>query len=154
MATCRQMAQGRSTLLLQRQSMPCCSNGTMTRTEEMEFFLTIRRYKAPRCCHECPKGKVHSWQAQAFSRTSRKKPTGCPCCAGHQLCECNSLETVCPDIAADFDAEENGITAAELTSSTTTKYSWLSDKPGAKKRSVHQRTSYTRRKFFTDARRL
>ncbi|DBA98614.1 TPA: hypothetical protein ACH3X1_014404 [Trebouxia sp. C0004] len=37
------------------------------------------------CCHECPKGKVHSWQARAFSRTSCRKPAGCPCCAGHQL---------------------------------------------------------------------
>ncbi|DBA98598.1 TPA: hypothetical protein ACH3X1_014393 [Trebouxia sp. C0004] len=104
-------------------------------------------------CHECPKGKVHSWQAQACSRTSPKKPTNCPCCAGHQLCECNSLETVCPDIAADFDVTKNGVTAAEVTSSATTKYSWLSDEPGAKKRSVDQRTTYAKRKVFTAARR-
>ena len=101
------------------------------------------------CCHECPKGKVHSWQAQAFSRTLRKKPTGCPCCVGHQLCECNSLETVCPDIAADFDVEKNGVTAAQVTSSAGTTYSWLSDEPGAKKRSVKQRTDYTKRQLKT-----
>ena len=105
-------------------------------------------------CQECPKGKVHSWQARASSRTSSKKPTGCPCCYGLQLCECNSLETVCPDIAADFDAEKNGVTAAEVTSSAGTKYSWLSDEPGAKKRSVDQRTHYTRKKLNTDAGRL
>jgi len=105
-------------------------------------------------CHECPEDKVHSWQAQALNRTAVQKSTGCPCCAGHQLCECNSLETVCPDIAADFDVEKNGVTAAEVTSSGTTEYSWLSDEPGAKKRSVNQRTWYTRRKFNTDARRL
>jgi len=36
---------------------------------------------------------------------------------------------VCLDIAADFDVsvEKNGVSAAELTSSTGTKYSWLSD---------------------------
>ncbi|DBA98594.1 TPA: hypothetical protein ACH3X1_014389 [Trebouxia sp. C0004] len=101
-------------------------------------------------CHECPKGKVHSWQAQAFSRTLCIKPTGCPCCAGHQLCECNSLETVCPDIAADFDAKKNGVTAADVTSSAGAKYSWLSDEPGARKRSASQRTKYTRRKFNND----
>ncbi len=107
-------------------------------------------------CHECPKGTVHSWQARPYSRTSPQKPSGCPCCAGHQLCDCNSLETVCPDIAADFDVEKNGVTAAEVTSSATTKYSWLSDQPGAKKRSANQRTNYTRRKFniaIIDARR-
>ncbi|KAA6420844.1 MAG: hypothetical protein FRX49_09233 [Trebouxia sp. A1-2] len=79
------------------------------------------------CCHACPKGK--------------------------KLCECNSLETVCPDIAADFDVEKNGVTAAEVTSSASTKYSWLSDEPGAKKRSVAQRTSYTRKQLLTEARR-
>ena len=104
-------------------------------------------------CQECPKGKVHSWQARASDRASCKKSTGCPCCAGQQLCECNSLETVCPDIAADFDAEKNGVSAAEVTSSTHAKYSWLSDEPGAKKRSVSQRTTYTRARLSTDARR-
>ncbi|DBA77887.1 TPA: hypothetical protein ACH3X2_008315 [Trebouxia sp. C0005] len=96
-------------------------------------------------CHACTKGKLHSWQARASSRNG-KKSSGCPCCFGKQLCECNSLETVCPDIAADFDAERNGVTAAEVTSSAGTKYSWLSDEPGAKKRSVAERTKYTRRK--------
>ena len=105
------------------------------------------------CCRECPKGKVHSWQARPYHRI-RKNPAGCPCCFGRKLCECNSLQTVCPDIAADFDVEENGITAAEVTSSAHTKYSWLSDEPGAKKRSVNQRTRYTRKKFNTDARHL
>ena len=104
-------------------------------------------------CQECPTGKVHSWQARAYSRT-RTVSTGCPCCAGHQLCECNSLETVCPDIAADFDVQKNGVTAAEVTSSASTKYSWLSDEPGAKKRSINERTNYTRKKFNIDARHL
>ncbi|KAA6421106.1 MAG: hypothetical protein FRX49_09016 [Trebouxia sp. A1-2] len=105
------------------------------------------------CCHACPKGKVHSWQARAFSRTSGSTLAGCPCCVGRKLCECNSLETVWPDIAADFDIKENGVNAAEVTSSTHTKYSWLSDEPGAKKRSVNQRTIQTRRRLITDARR-
>ena len=97
------------------------------------------------CCHECPQGKVHSWQAPPYNRTSGKKARGCPCCVGHKLCECNSLETVRPDVAADFDAEKNGVSPAEVTSSTHTKYSWLSDQPGAKKRSVTQRTRYSKR---------
>ncbi|DBA77908.1 TPA: hypothetical protein ACH3X2_008335 [Trebouxia sp. C0005] len=104
-------------------------------------------------CQECPKGKVHSWQARPVQRTLPRKPTWCPCCFGNQLCECNSLKTVYPDIAADFDVGKNGVTAAEVTGSASTKYSWLSDEPGAKKRSVNQRTHHTRAKFKTDARR-
>ncbi len=60
---------------------------------------------------------------------------------------------MCPDIVADFDAEQNDVTAAEVTSSAGTKYSWLSDEPGAKKQSVAQRTAHRRKKLNTDARR-
>jgi len=104
-------------------------------------------------CHECPEGKVHSWQAPANSRTSEKRASGCPCCAGNQLCQCNSLETVCPDVAADFDIIQNGVSPAEVTGSTHTKYSWLSDQPGAKKRSVNERTLRTRKQLKTISRR-
>ncbi len=104
-------------------------------------------------CHACPKSKEHSWQARASNRTSGKLLSGCPFCAGHKVCKCNSLESVCPDIAADFDVEQNGVSAAEVTNSTSTKYSWLSDEPGAKKRSVYQRTAYTKRKGGTADRR-
>ena len=41
----------------------------------------------------------------------------------------------------------------EVTSSAGTKYSWQSDEPGAKKRSVAERTSYTKKQVFTAARR-
>ncbi len=96
-------------------------------------------------CHECPVGKEHSWQAPPYSRNSHKKATGCPFCVGRRICECNSLEAVCPDIAADFDIQKNGVSAAEVTSSTSTKYRWVSDEPGAKKRSVKQRTDHTKK---------
>ena len=97
-------------------------------------------------CHACPKGQIHSWQARPSMRTSGKVATGCPFCVGHKVCRCNSLETVCPDIAADFDIERNGVSPAEVTSSTTTEYNWLSDKPGAKKRSVSMCTRHAKRK--------
>ncbi len=97
-------------------------------------------------CHECPVGKEHSWQAPPSGRNSHKKATGCPFCVGRRICECNSLEAICPDIAADFDIQKNGVSAAEVTNSSASKYSWLSDEPGAKKRSVDQRTSHAKRK--------
>ncbi|DBA68627.1 TPA: hypothetical protein ACH3X2_013565 [Trebouxia sp. C0005] len=96
-------------------------------------------------CHACPKGQIHSWQARPKDRASGRIATGCPLCAGHKVCKCNSLETICPDIAADFDIRRNGVSPAEVTSSSNTKYSWLSDQPGAKKRSVTQRTYYSKR---------
>ena len=53
---------------------------------------------------------------------------------------------MCPDIAADFDVRTNRVTPAQVTSASSKKYSWLSDEPGAKKRSVNQRTRGTIRK--------
>ncbi|DBA66521.1 TPA: hypothetical protein ACH3X2_002491 [Trebouxia sp. C0005] len=96
-------------------------------------------------CHECPMGKEHSWQAHPKNRNSHKKASGCPFCVGRKVCDCNSLEAVCPEIAADFDTQRNGVSAAQVTSSTSTKFWWLSDEPGAKKRSVHRRTDRTKR---------
>ncbi|DBA98565.1 TPA: hypothetical protein ACH3X1_014368 [Trebouxia sp. C0004] len=88
----------------------------------------------------CSKGRVHSWQARASSWTSHKMLARCPCCVGLKLCECNSLETVYREIAADFDTAKNGMSPVHVTSAANEpKYS-LSDKIGAKKRSVGQRT--------------
>jgi len=100
-------------------------------------------------CHACPKGQTHSWQARPSSRTSHRKATGCPFCVGHKVCDCNSLEAVCPDITADFDTEQNGVSPAQVTSSSGAKYSWLSDEPGAKKRSVTLRTARGKEKVIT-----
>ncbi len=46
MAAGKRTAQGRSTPLLQRQTMPCWSNGTMPGTVRTEIFLTKQHYKA------------------------------------------------------------------------------------------------------------
>jgi len=74
-----------------------------------------------------------------------------PFCVWQRLCECNSLETVCPDVAADFDSQTNGVSAAEVTSSAVTKCSWLSDQPGGKKRCVAQRTAYTKNQLNSES---
>ena len=98
-----------------------------------------------RRCHKCPVGKEHSWQARPNHRIS-EKATGCPFCVGRKVCDCNSLEAVCPEIAADFDVQKNGVSAAQVTSSSGTNYNWLLDEPGAKKRSVNRHTFCTKRK--------
>ena len=94
-------------------------------------------------CDQCSCGKKHSWKARAGSRTSGRLP-GCPYCAGRRVCECNSLETLYPDIAADFDIVTNCLTPAQVTASSYKRYRWLSDKPGAKLRSPQQRINHRR----------
>ncbi len=120
----------------------------MTETEKVETSLTTRHFKAASLfggtAVNVPKARCTAGRLRLPLGPYAVKPAGCACCAGQKLCECNSLETVCPDVAADFGIEENGDTAAEVTKSASAKYSWPSDEPGAKKRSVAQRTLYRR----------
>ena len=96
-------------------------------------------------CDQCPMGCKHSWQATANSRTNQS--WNCPYCAGYKACKCNSLQTLYPDIAADFDTVANGLSPAEVTASTHTGFRWLSDKAGAKLRSPNVCTKYTQSKI-------
>ena len=96
-------------------------------------------------CDKCPRGKKHSWSARCDSRT-RENARGCPFCSGRQYCDCSSLQTLYPELAADFDVRANGSTPDQVTASSPTKYRWLSDKCGAPLRSVAQRSQYLRRK--------
>ena len=97
-------------------------------------------------CDQCPKGKMHIWSARAYHRT-KVHASGCPFCSHKQPCDCNSLQTLDPESAADFDIKANGLTPNQVTASSVVKYRWLSDKPGAPLRSVNQRTWYNQRKL-------
>jgi len=44
-------------------------------------------------CQKCPKGQLHRYQMRACDCTSTRFQ-GCPYCAGHQVCKCNSLKTL------------------------------------------------------------
>ena len=90
-------------------------------------------------CDQCPKGKKHNWSARANNRT-RTPPAGCPFCSHRQPCDCNSLHTLYPELAADFDSKANGLTPDQVTGGSGVKYRWLSDKPGAPLRSVDRRS--------------
>ena len=94
-------------------------------------------------CDQCPQGCKHSWQAAPTNRAGKVKEN-CPFCSGHRG---NSLQTLFPDIAADFDIAANGLTPNVVTASSSRKFRWLSDRSSeAPLRSVDQRTRYTRRR--------
>ncbi len=58
------------------------------------------------------------WLPQAIE-TLIKRQQGALFASGVRFV-CNSLEAVCPEIAADFDIQKNGVSAAQVTSSTST----------------------------------
>jgi len=66
-------------------------------------------------CLNCPKGQLHLYQMRACDRTG-KYFQGCPYCAGHQVCKCNSLQTHYLMIASEWDFARNDLMPAQVTS--------------------------------------
>ena len=57
-------------------------------------------------CTKCPKGQPHLFVASPQSRLAGNR--GCPYCASKQACICNSLQTLHPVAAAEYDTARNG----------------------------------------------
>ena len=90
-------------------------------------------------CTSCPAGQQHSWQAPPYTRTSRSK-TGCPFCAGTAACKCNSLLSLRPDIAAEWDHGKNQGQPSDFTASSNRLAWWFSPQRGSWQQPIHVRT--------------
>ena len=55
-------------------------------------------------CDQCPDGHLHQWTAPVARRSNG---SGCPQCSGRKVCQHNSLATIAPRVAADWDYEAN-----------------------------------------------
>ena len=90
-------------------------------------------------CQQCPKGQLHRYQMPAYNRTG-SHCQGCPYCAGHQVCTCNSLQAHYPMIASEWDAARNELTPAQVTSRSVQLVWWENPKRGSWAQQVSQRT--------------
>jgi hypothetical protein len=76
---------------------------------------------------KCDKGPDHIWEAVVGSRTGGG--VGCPCCAGRQVSETNSLAKLYPDIASQWHPTKNGgVMPDQVVAGSHKKYFWLCDK--------------------------
>ena len=57
-------------------------------------------------CTKCPKGQAHLFVASPLNRLGCN--TGCPFCANKKACICNSLQSLYPALAAEYDTARNG----------------------------------------------
>ena len=55
------------------------------------------------CQHE------HAWQASVDSRRRKRAPPGCPFCYGRQVCQCNSISKLKPELLQFWDYSRNSI---------------------------------------------
>ena len=90
-------------------------------------------------CTKCPKAQEHSWAAEPSSRTGRQI-TGCPCCAGKVACRCNSLQTLYPEIAAEWDESKNNGQPSDRSACSQHLTSWSNPQRGSWQQSIQSRT--------------
>ena len=93
-------------------------------------------------CHKCPVGQSHEWQApvtRMYECVSRGT-LGCPCCEGRQACKCNSLQSLFPEVAAEWDYERNNGTPAEYAAQSSKKVWWCTNRRGHLKAAIQGRT--------------
>ena len=89
-------------------------------------------------CSCCPRGQPHRWTAAPKDRVG--KGTGCAVCARKQACVCNSLESLYPQTAAEFDVDKNGFVPSEITARSGKVVWWRTAKRGSWRQAVEDRT--------------
>ena len=96
-------------------------------------------------CSKCPAGQEHSWSARPADRTGRQQ-SGCPCCAGHAACKCNSLQALYPDTAAEWEHGRNKGQPKDYSAGSGYLAWWYSPQHGSWQQSINSRTSNIKRK--------
>ncbi|KAL3132815.1 hypothetical protein ABBQ38_006741 [Trebouxia sp. C0009 RCD-2024] len=97
-------------------------------------------------CTKCPAGQEHSWPAPPCNRTTRNL-AGCPFCAGHAACRCNSLQAMYPDIAAEWDRSRNAGQPSDFTGSSTHLAWWSSPQRASWRQSITARTQLVQQRI-------
>ncbi len=72
-------------------------------------------------CDKCPDGRPHEWECEVRHRT---QGSGCPFCSSRAVCTHNSLATLAPRIAKDWDYAENDLTPSHYTWKSEKVVSW------------------------------
>lgn len=78
---------------------------------------------------KCNKGEDHQWFVSPNQRTSGGKLRGCPICAGKIVVTSNSLKTIYPSIADEWDySKNNGLKPSGITPFSNKKVWWACNK--------------------------
>ena len=96
-------------------------------------------------CTKCPVGQQHSWSARPASRTGHMK-AGCAICAGKLACKCNSLQTLCPGIAAEWAHGKDIGEPSDHTASSIHLAWWSSPQRGSWQQTIDSRTKGVQQK--------
>ena len=95
-------------------------------------------------CSNCPKGQPHLYMASPKTRTSQKK--GCPYCSSKRVCICNSLQSLYPTLAADWDTARNGVGPDQILHGSHKLAYWTSAEGLSWEQSPHDRSGLPKAK--------
>ena len=89
-------------------------------------------------CYNCPKGHLHRWTVSPNQRFHKTR--GCPYCMNKKPCKCNSLQTRCPEIAAEWDYSKNAKTPDDYFAYSGHVVWWTSPQRPNWQQSIKRRT--------------
>ena len=89
-------------------------------------------------CHKCPLGLTHKYVSVVNSRTLAGH--GCPCCSGRTACECNSLLSLYPEIAQEWDFCKNSGRPDDYAAQSNAVVWWMSKDQHSWQQTIMSRT--------------
>ena len=95
------------------------------------------RKRAHWTCPKCPRGQPHRWQARV---SSVYLGSGCPCCTGRKACKCNSLKSLHPDLAKEWDYSKNKSMPEDYAASSCSYVWWRNIERGTFRCRIDGRT--------------
>jgi hypothetical protein len=97
-----------------------------SKNNDYDKIVKLNRWSKKKIWWICRKNKTHSWKCRIDSRTSG---SGCPFCSGKKVNESNSLSTLKPDIAKEWDFSKNHpLTPHNVSIGTEKKVYWICKK--------------------------
>ena len=73
---------------------------------------------------QCEKNPYHEWTGSVNRRTNASGGTLCPYCSGHRVNIDNCLKTLFPELAEEWDYDQNKITPFDITNGSDKKVWW------------------------------
>jgi len=87
------------------------------------------------CQHE------HAWRTTVLHRCHKRRPSGCPFCTGRQVCQCNSISKLKPQLVPFWDYSRNStIKPDDLGPGSNLKVWWHHECPATDEEHVWQAT--------------
>ena len=94
-------------------------------------------------CRNCPRGQPHLWMASINHRIGSRR--GCPYCSSKRACMCNSLQSLYPALAAEWDNARNGVGPDQILPGSPMLAYWKNAEGHSWEQSPHGRTNAQQR---------